>query len=509
MCGIFSIIGCSSKENVLEEFNKGQSRGPEYSHLYFDTTYNSYIGFHRLAINGLDAGSNQPIVIDDCILICNGEIYNYKELYSEMKDVIPTTHSDCEVIIHLYKKYGIEHTLRMLDGVFAFVLFTKDDIFIARDPFGVRPLYYLNVDNTIYVASELKCLSNFSVEQFPPGSYCTYSNPKPCKWFIPAVSSSLNLPSDYDSYIYELLNNAVFKRCITTERPIACLLSGGLDSSLIAALVKKYVKILETYSIGLECAEDLHYAKMVANWIGSKHTEVIVTIEDMINAIPEVIYAIESYDVTTVRASLGNYLIGKYIKAHSSAKVIFNGDGSDELTGGYLYMRECPDDIEFDKETIRLLSDIHKYDVLRSDKCISSHGLEPRTPFLDRAFVNYYLSIPSISRRQNGKIEKYLLRNSIEPNLLPNEVLWRKKEAFSDGVSSKGHSLYQIIQDYINENHNPLGLSLIDAEKEYYKQIFIKHFGEHNLSVISYYWMPKYIQSNDPSARTLKTYAFE
>jgi asparagine synthase (glutamine-hydrolysing) len=514
MCGIFSIIECKqqdSKEVVTNAFNKGQSRGPENSHLYFDNTYNSYIGFHRLAINGLDSSSNQPIKIDDCILICNGEIYNYKYLYEQMKNVTPTTHSDCEVIIHMYKKYGIDHTLRMLDGVFAFVLFTKEGIFIARDPFGVRPLYYYQSNNGLYVASELKCLSDFS-RQFPPGSLLTYPENSIKKWFIPAVPSSyINMSRHlYEKNIYEMLDRAVYKRCITTERPIACLLSGGLDSSLIASLVKKYVKTLETYSIGLEGAEDLRYAKMVADYIGSKHTEIIVTVEEMINAIPEVIYAIESYDVTTVRASLGNYLIGKYIKANSDAKVIFNGDGSDELTGGYLYMQECPDDIEFDKETIRLLNDIHMYDVLRSDKCISSHGLEPRTPFLDRAFVNYYLSIPASIRRQKGQIEKYLLRCSMETeNLLPKEVLWRKKEAFSDGVSSKGRSLYQIIQEYIYENHFIDGLTLIDAEKKYYKDIFIRHFGSNNLSVVPYYWMPKYIESNDPSARTLKTYKLE
>jgi asparagine synthase (glutamine-hydrolysing) len=235
----------------------------------------------------------------------------------------------------------------------------------------------------------------------------------------------------------------------------------------------------------------------------------------MLHAIPEVIAAIESYDVTTVRASLGNYLIGKYIKANSEAKVIFNGDGSDELCGGYLYMNSCPDSIEYDKETTRLLKDIHLFDVLRSDKCISSHGLEPRTPFLDKAFVNFYLSIPLLFRDHvlTNQIEKYLLRLAFsETNLLPNRVLWRKKEAFSDGVSNKGRSLYEIIQDYIETvtikvpGDESLNGKKIDNEKKYYKDIF-NHLYPKQEHLVPYYWMPKYIKSDDPSARTLTSYS--
>jgi asparagine synthase (glutamine-hydrolysing) len=575
-------------------------------------------GFHRLAINGLDDVSNQPIIIDEIALICNGEIYNYKKLYENM-NVKPTTNSDCEVIIHLYKKYGIEHTLQMLDGVFSFVLIDyrisnpESKLYIARDPFGVRPLYmlapdstakYVNhetpfqqlVDNevntttkeTIYAfASELKMLSNvlsvlnssvnkgntkkklpyYKIKQFPPGSYSEFVlkykvnsvwelSKKDIRYHTIGFNSNIifdNYPSYSDilKNVQFYLKNAVEKRCVTTQRPIACLLSGGLDSSLIAALVNDYhikngLPTLETYSIGLTGSEDLKYAKLVANYLGTKHTEIVLKEEDFLNVIPDVIYSIESYDTTTVRASIGNWLLGKYISEHSDAKVIFNGDGSDELAGGYLYMNYASDSIEFDKECRRLLNDIHTFDVLRSDKSISTHGLEPRTPFLDRSWVQYYMTIPAEFRfhKISGTIEKSILRdafsekeyqNSQGASLLPVEVLMRKKEAFSDGVSKTTRSLYQIIQeytdekfmneDYVNFNYIPIcrdkyekiskihnGMMIIDdyllpttSEQFYYRKIFEKYYpgmGE----ILPYFWMPKYVNATDASARTLEIY---
>ena len=251
--------------------------------------------------------------------------------------------------------------------------------------------------------------------------------------------------------------NAVKKRVVgTSDRPIACLLSGGLDSSLITAFVNKFYNgVLETYSIGLFDSEDLKYARIVANHLETNHTEIKLTEDEFFDAIPEVIQGtIESYDTTTVRASVGNYLIGKYISQHSSAKVIFNGDGSDELMGGYLYFHKAPDSIEFDKECKRLLKEIAFFDVLRSDRSISSHGLEPRTPFLDRAWVEFYLSLPKDLRNhsKNKQCEKFLLRNAIsicDKNLIPRQILWRTKEAFSDGVSGQVRSWFQIIQEKI------------------------------------------------------------
>jgi asparagine synthase (glutamine-hydrolysing) len=570
MCGIFALLNNQDSTNTINaNFQKGKQRGPEFSSLNTNAE-GLVLGFHRLAINGLNAESNQPFEINNIVLICNGEIYNYKQLY-ECLEVSPVTNSDCEVIIHMYLKYGMEQTLIMLDGVFAFVLYDKRNpihkIYVARDPLGVRPLYYLTRSDhdcrlDYAFASEIKCLTDLHnnttdscIEQFTPGTFSSFirlSKSYPLwdplwdplqenvAYFIPSFSHnwlSNVMPSNIIySQISSYLNEAVIKRCLTTERPIACLLSGGLDSSLIAALVNNFYNInhipnkLETYSIGLQDSEDLKYAKIVAEYLGTNHTEIIVTEQEMCDAIPEVIYAIESYDTTTVRASIGNYLLGKYIAKHSEAKVIFNGDGADELFGGYLYMHKCPDDIEFDKEIRRLLTDIHLFDVLRSDKCISSHGLEPRTPFLDKNVVNFVLSLtPYFRNHKNHKIdnkntEKYILRHSFSDAyfknynnnpLLPDSILWRRKEAFSDGVSSQGRTLYKIIQEYcatcLNEQDQDQGqqetiyLPCIETEKYYYKQLFDKLYPNCD-TLLPYFWMPKYIVATDPSARTLDLY---
>jgi len=570
MCGIFALLnsintGLLNNTIIEEQFYKGKQRGPEYSKLEYNYLQ-MCLGFHRLAINGLNIQSGQPIVYEDIILICNGEIYNYKKLYADL-NVTPTTDSDCEVIIHLFLKYGIKQTLTMLDGEYAFLLCDNritseivNNLYIARDPFGVRPLYQLynknnnnnnnqyNLYNLYGIASELKCLEYFynqntnvyRLQQFEPGTYSVfqYGNKVNAMWkpliknklfFIPPFSFtklSLNIEEYLFLNVSKHLNEAVIKRCNSTERPVACLLSGGLDSSLIAALASNYFlkfkkeKQIETFSIGLKDSEDIKYAKIVSDYIGSKHTEIIVTEAEMFDAIPEVIKAIESYDTTTIRASIGNYLIGKYISKNSDAKVILNGDGSDELFGGYLYMNKCPDDIEFDKETRRLLKDIYLFDVLRSDKSISSNGLEPRTPFLDITFVNYILSIPSYFRNHTNlnQCEKYLLRQSFNKiyftncngkQILPDEILWRQKEAFSDGVSSKGRSLFTILQELISNQYYNKTLKehvpSIELEKKYYKEIFDKEFP--NCShILPYFWMPKYIKATDPSARTLKVY---
>jgi asparagine synthase (glutamine-hydrolysing) len=559
MCGIFAILNNESFKTdfIKAQFIKGQNRGPEFSKLQ-KFGFLCLLGFHRLAINGLNDFSNQPIIIGDVALICNGEIYNYKELYKIM-GITPTTQSDCEVIIHLYLRYGMKQTLQMLDGVFAFVLSDNNlnnqnaKMYIARDPYGVRPLYelkpeYENNKGLHGYASELKMLSEFykklpnsTVKQFTPGTYSKLImefkvSPKwelkkeNCVYHSTGFSSVMS-ESDCDTtraiqkiqhYLYE----SVKKRVLVTERPIACLLSGGLDSSLITALVNECHKQksdvpLETFSIGLEGSEDLKYARIVAEYLGTNHTEILLSENDFIDAIPEVIRTIESYDTTTVRASIGNYLLGKYISENSEAKVIFNGDGSDELCGGYLYIHAAPDAVEFDKECRRLLKDIHAFDVLRSDKCISSHGLEPRTPFLDRTWVQQYLSIhPSLRfHKGNNQCEKFLLRsafseeNYLDSNgsaLLPKCVLWRTKEAFSDGVSKTTRSLYEIIQENIEspvkifnvkyEHNHP-----DTDEKNYYRSIFESYYqGLGN--VIPYFWMPRYVEAKDASARTLKIY---
>ena len=575
MCGIFSILNNNetlfSPQFIDQQFKKGVDRGPEFSSLT-SVGMKALFGFHRLAINGLNQESNQPIKINDIVLICNGEIYNYRELYKEMV-VKPTTDSDCEVIIHLYLKYGIEHTLQMLDGVFSFVLLDgrvnlgETKLYMARDPFGVRPLFWIRPSGkeTFFAfASELKILSPFYsklhqkffrkknqmedevqcpyiLEPFPPGTYAAFDLPwmvnpswtliETVKYHSTGFNSNILPIKSIDDVFYGIQRHfmsAVFKRCCATDRPIACLLSGGLDSSLVTALVADYHRIhklavLETYSIGLEGSDDLKYARQVADYLGTKHTEIILLEQDFIDAVPKVISCIESYDTTTVRASIGNWLLGKYIASNSKAKVIFNGDGSDELCGGYLYMHKCPDPIEFDKESRRLLKDIHYFDVLRSDRSISSHGLEPRTPFLDRSWVQYYLSIPVATRFHplNGKQEKWLLRSAFSGDvfkdsqnrdLLPKDILWRRKEAFSDGVSKGTRSLYQILQEHAaslpptilttdDMDHNPPKT----AEQRWYRSVFDDLYpGLAN--VIPYFWMPKYVDAKDASARTLAIY---
>ena len=500
MSGIFAMLNNNGEytyESIKKEFSKGKNRGPEYSILQPEF-FNYIIGFHRLAINGLNSESHQPIILDqNLILICNGEIYNYKELYQEMK-ITPNTESDCEVILHMYKKYGMSQTLRHLDGVFAFVLIDMtlelDDptMYVARDPYGVRPLYILQNKHDITgpykkdfygFASELKCLENFkqehnSISQFPPGYYDTYKRDSSMsslwkyyetfKYHDIGFQSIVNnfhqshcMNTIYNNIIY-YLKQSVFKRCSTTDRPIACLLSGDLGSSLICALLCEYNKTHnleppETYSIGLQGSEDLHYASIVAIHLHTTHTSIEITEEEFVSEIDNVIYAIESNDPTTVRDSIGTYLLGKYISTHSDAKVIMNGDGCDEVCGGYMYSHCIPDNIEFDRECYHRLYNIHKYDVLRSDKCISGNGLEPRTPFLDRSWVNYYMSIPIHLRNHNvtGKIEKFLLRQAFTEEqygsrLLPTVILQRSNEAFSHGVSQHTEPLYEIIQEHVS-----------------------------------------------------------
>jgi asparagine synthase (glutamine-hydrolysing) len=592
MCGILAIVNNNNntinEENINNALEAGKNRGPESTTL--EKVDNMQFCFHRLAINGMDTASGQPMKIDDITLICNGEIFNYKELFKSI-GVTPNTKSDCEVIIHLYKRYGLEHTLRLLDGEFAFAICDArnpdNTVFhYARDPYGVRPLYILEhgddylkefnkdiipkiriINERVFaVASELKvlhqlkyycgkhihyedketnasfkgvkikCLKPYTIKHVLPGTFSTY-NKIDNVWTnvvrnnvyhttpLPHMLSHSKIQSSKDEYkrgICEMLNAAVMKRVVgTSDRPIACLLSGGLDSSLTTALVSKYYDgELETYSIGMEGSEDLRHASIVAKHLGTKHTEIIMTPEQFFDAIPYVICDIESYDTTSVRASVGNYLIGKYIAEHSKAKVILNGDGSDELTGGYIYMLKAPDSIEFDRECRRLLSDIYLFDVLRSDKSMSCHGLEPRTPFLDKYFIDYYLRIPAEIRCDNkdanGKrIEKYLLRQAFqenEPDLLPECILWRNKEAFSDGVSGKSGSWFEYIQDKVSKITESVFAKMPTSytinppktkEQLYYRYIYEKFYPD-TANIVPYFWMPKYVNTDDCSALTIK-----
>jgi asparagine synthase (glutamine-hydrolysing) len=426
--------------------------------------------------------------------------------------------------------------VNLLDGVFSFMIydFSKNRVIVGRDPYGVRPLYichYLN--ETIGFSSDLKPLlfdENISkICQYIPGTYSVYdykvdkytlTNQERYFFNISYINEYQKPIEFYMFHLVRKLKEAVKKRVDNCERDIASLLSGGLDSSIISALVckeyhKKTGKKLQTYSIGLEGGVDLKYSELVANHIGSEHTTITVSEEKFISSIEDVIYDIESYDTTTVRASVGNWNVARYIKENSDAKVVFNGDGADELMGGYMYFHYASNDKEFHNETLRLLSDISKYDVLRSDKSISSHGLEPRTPFLDKEFTRFYISIPIEYRNHNviGNCEKYLIRKAFEihcPTLLPKEVLWRKKEAFSDGVSSQKKAWYQIIQENNAIKHTDIRTyehnSPKTSEQEYYRCIFTKHYKNCD-TLIPYFWMPQFIENaTDASARTLGVY---
>tara|TARA_B110000046_G_scaffold105599_1_gene113002 strand:- start:4119 stop:5744 length:1626 start_codon:yes stop_codon:yes gene_type:complete len=531
MCGIFCLLGDYklTQKNIIDKFDLGHPRGPEQSSLT-KIAENIIFGFHRLAINGYNSpASEQPIRKKGCILICNGEIYNWKNI-ATMMGVECSTGSDCEIIIHLYKKYGVLQTLQMLDGVFSFVLYDTNNgnIFVARDPHGVRPLFVWKKDNNnLLFASEVKMglsLVNANPEQFPPGSYIytntAYGEYTTTKYYTnnKFSNNSIKYIEDTTKLIQNSLKDAIRKRVDNTDREIACLLSGGLDSSLVCGLVvqefkerygEKGAKRLHTWSIGMEGSEDLSMARLVADYLGTTHHEIKLHEQEFIDAIPEVIRIIESNDTTTVRASVGNYLICKYIRENSDAKVVFNGDGSDEVAGGYLYFHYAPDSIEFDKECRRVLKDIHLFDVLRSDRTISCHGLEARTPFLDRGFVETYLSIPSYLRDHNSTktCEKYLIRNAFEEmNILPKEVLWRRKEAFSDGVSKKTKSWFEIIQDFAGKKYKMDGKK---AEQQYYDDIFHSYYGdkEYTKNIVPYKWMPRFVNASDSSARTLKIYA--
>ena len=522
MCGIFAAIHSPySIEELTPSVQAIQHRGPDDTQIAH-VNASTILGFHRLAINDLSAAGNQPMSHPDhphLKLVCNGEIYNYRQLAATF-GVKLSSGSDCEIILHLYHLLGMAETCRLLDGYFAFVLVDGERVFAARDVIGVRSLYIGSRVDATYFASELKAIHSLcdSVSQFPPG---TWWDGNSFHLYHDLYEKKFHKPSEADAIasIRQLLENAVEKRVDTTERPIGCLLSGGLDSSVICALVNQYTlkktgKPVHTFSIGFEGSTDCRYARRVAEHLGTVHHEVLVTPQDMIQAIPEVVRAIESYDTTTVRASTPMYLLCKYINQHTDIKVIFSGEGSDELSGSYLYFHHAPNEEEFYQETQRLMRDLSYFDVLRCDKSTAAHGLEVRVPFLDLAFMQYYLHLdPVMKMPKTYGIEKHLLRKACE-DLLPSEVAWRVKEAFSDGVSSVENSWFTIIQRHVETL--PESLSLKERvyevnppqmkESAWYRRVYEEAYpGRERLT--PYYWLPKWVgEVTDPSARILKVY---
>lgn len=512
MCGILYYYG-DDNETILDYLKNIYNRGPD--HTDYICIDKHFFGFNRLMINGINNKSNQPFYIDDTILIVNGEIFNWKKLLSENPEFKYRSDSDCEIILHMYNKYGIEKTIKSLDGEFAFILYdTLDDkLFVGRDHLGIRGLFIGKSNDEIMIGSELKSIKpNLQTQQFLPGHY--YYNNK----FIKYTNKHSIINHDY-KYIKKQLNILLtesVKKRLMSDRPIACLLSGGLDSTLVCAIVKNtYDKPLNTYSIGIKGSTDLKYAKMASEFLKTNHTAIELTEREFINAIEETIKVIESYDTTTVRASVGNYLISKYIKNNTTDTVLFCGDVSDELFGSYRGFMKAPTDKQFIEENNKMLHDIHFFDVLRSDRSISGASLEARVPFSDKEFVDFVMSLhPKYKMFNENKIEKHILREAFE-GYLPQELLYRKKEAFSDGVSSVERSWFTIIQEFVENKisdtefqescklytHNPP----YDKESLYYRNLFEKYYkgkGE----IIPYFWKHPFCTEIDPSARKLDCY---
>jgi asparagine synthase (glutamine-hydrolysing) len=526
MCGILCYLNKDKESKIYNDCKKRidllKPRGPE-KYSYVMPNKNLYLGFQRLKINDLSELGDQPFDKKDAVMICNGEIYNHKEL-KEKYDLKPNGSSDCEVILLMYLKFGIKKTLDELDGVFAFVIYDKhrNEIIAGRDSYGVKPLFMSETDEYLVFASELKALYGLKkVRAFPPGSFWfstsrifnvfSYKHKNVKRTTLPTAFRSFmhvyDVVMDYmglKKRTRQHLHNAVRKR-LQSDRKIGCMLSGGLDSSLVTAIVKKYSKEnVVTYSIGLENSLDLENARKVAKHLGTEHHEVIFSEKTGLDAIPNVIYATETWDTTTIRASVPMYLLSKYISENTpEVKVILSGEGADEVCQGYLYFHNQPNCYDGHDESVRLLEDLYYYDVLRVDRCTAAFGLEVRVPFLDREFLNNYMSIPRHYRCPDKKKgEKWLLREVFEDdNILPPEILWRRKDGLSDGCSSIKRPWYKIIQERAEleisdeefKNHKYTHCPPRTKESLMYRKYFEKFFPEKDRDkIIPYEWLPKW-----------------
>ena len=520
MCSIIGLSKCDDFEKIKKSFEKSNSRGPDGTSYY--NANSALLGFKRLAIMGLNEFGMQPFSYDDKVLVCNGEIYGFRDIKIELlkKGYSFKSDSDCEILLPLFKEFGFE-MFSKLDAEFALIIYDKkeDKIIAARDPLGIRPLYYgKSKSNDTYIfASVPKILVDLveDIFPFPPGYY--FDGEKFIQYsFITDVESKHTRMRDVEKNIHSLLVEGVRKR-LDSDAPIGFLLSGGLDSSLVCSIATKILKKpIETFAIGMEKdAIDLKYAKEVADYLNTNHHEVIITRDDVISSLEEVIYNLATYDITTIRASVGMYLLCKYIHENTDIKVLLTGEISDELFG-YKYTDYAPNPEEFQKESKKRIDEIHMYDVLRADRCISSNSLEARVPFGDLAFVKYVMEIdPKIKMNRYNK-GKYLLRKAFEGDYLPKDILYREKAAFSDAV---GHSLVEDIKEFAEDYYTDEEFEInrkkytfaqpFTKESLMYREIFEKYYpGQAHM--IKDFWMPnkswKGCDVDDPSARFLKNY---
>ncbi len=522
MCSIIGYCGKVIKKDAFESgFARTKSRGPDDSRII--DTGRGVIGFHRLSIMGLTSSGMQPFNLNGCYAVCNGELYGFEKERERLKAKGYTfmSDSDCEIILPMYFEYGTDMFSR-LDAEFACVIYDArcDEFIAARDPIGIRPLYYgYDANGTIVFASEPKNLVGLcdKILPFPPGHFYKSGT------FISYCDVEKVNTICYDSMdiacgkIREGLIAGVEKRLVADTK-VGFLLSGGLDSSLVCAIAAKSKSTpIRTFAIGMsEDAIDLKYARQVADFIGADHTEVYMTPDDVISNLERVIELLGTYDITTIRASMGMYLVCKAIHEKTDVRVLLTGEISDEIFG-YKYTDFAPDAASFQAEAEKRVHELHMYDVLRADRCISVNSLEARVPFGDLDFVKYVMALdPEMKMNHYGK-GKYLLRHAFEGlGYLPDEILWREKAAFSDAV---GHSMVDYLKEYAesiytDEEYEELRMKYDHArpftkESLLYREIFEKYYPGQS-EMVKDFWMPnkswKGCDVNDPSARVLSNY---
>lgn len=519
-----SIMGYCSRSAVLsrfmEGFQKTVSRGPDDTRVV--EMGDGILGFHRLAIMGLTPAGMQPFQLGKSYVVCNGEIYGFEKLKKELSEKYTfISESDCEILLPMYQEYGTD-MFAMLDAEFACIIYDGEagEFIAARDPIGIRPLYYgYDENNAIVFASEAKNLTGLTdkIMPFPPGHY--YKEGQFVRYCDIARVDAV-CQDDLETVcrnIHDKLEAGVEKRLIADAK-VGFLLSGGLDSSLVCAIAAKQTREpIKTFAIGMsEDAIDLKYAKQVADYIGSDHTEVYMTPEEVISSLETVIQLLGTYDITTIRASIGMYLVCKAIHEQTDIRVLLTGEISDELFG-YKYTDFAPDAEAFQKESQKRIRELHMYDVLRADRCISVNSLEARVPFGDLDFVKYVMAVdPEMKRNTYGK-GKYLLRHAFEQGgYLPDTILWREKAAFSDAV---GHSMVDYLKEYAESRYTDEEFESrcrrytharpFTKESLLYREIFETYYPGQS-EMVTDFWMPNRewegCNVNDPSARALSNY---